>query len=246
MAGRSGPGGYRDHTERWLETMGLGKREAANTFRVLPGDVPPFDYTIPGDPSSAAYLWAAAAISPGAQVVTPNISLNPGRIGFLEVLEAMGATISGEVTGAILGDPVGTVSVQGNRLRATDVHGALAAAALDELPLVAVVASYAEGITRVSDADELRAKESDRIATTVDMINALGGGARGTRDGFEVVGLGWLDGGTVRAAGDHRIAMAGAIAATGAVGPVTIEGAGTVAVSWPRFFEALEALWSSQ
>jgi 3-phosphoshikimate 1-carboxyvinyltransferase len=240
------PAGYRDHTERWLETMGLGRREAASTFRVLPGEVPAFDYSIPGDPSSAAFMWAAAAIVPGAQVITPNVSLNPGRIGFLEVLEAMGAGITGEVTGAVLGDPLGTVGVQGRGLRATNVHGALAAAALDELPLVAVVASYAEGITRVADAGELRAKESDRIATTVQMVNALGGGARATDDGFEVVGLGWLDGGTVEAAGDHRIAMAGAVAATGATGPVTIEGAETVGVSWPRFFAALEALWSSQ
>ncbi len=240
------PSGYRDHTERWLEAMGLGKRESGTTFRIYPGDVPAYNYVIPGDPSSAAFLWAAAAIIPGAQVVTPNISLNPGRIGFLEVLEAMGATITGEVTGAILGDPVGTVGVQGNELHGTNVHGALAAAALDELPLVAVVASYAEGITRVSDAAELRAKESDRIATTVSMVNALGGGAQARDDGFEVLGLGWLDGGVVEAEGDHRIAMAGAVAATAATGPVTIAGAQSVGVSWPRFFEALEALWSSQ
>jgi len=240
------PAGYRDHTERWLETMGLGRRESANTFRVLPGEVPAFDYSLPGDPSSAAFLWAAAAIVPGAQVITPNVSLNPGRIGFLEVLEAMGAAITGEVTGAVLGDPLGTVGVLGRGLRATSVHGALAAAALDELPLVAIVASYAEGITRVADAAELKAKESDRIATTVEMVNALGGGARATEDGFEVVGLGWLDGGTVQADGDHRIAMAAAVAATGATGPITIAGADTVGVSWPRFFEALEALWSSQ
>ena len=180
------PAGYRDHTERWLETMGLGKKESASTFRIYPGSVPPYHYEIPGDPSSAAFLWAAAAIVDGAQVVTPNISLNPGRIGFLEVLEAMGATVVGQVTGAVLGDPVGTVAVQGSGLRGTTVSGALAAAALDELPLVAVVASYAEGVTRVTDAGELRAKESDRIASTVDLVNALGGGAQAREDGFEV------------------------------------------------------------
>jgi 3-phosphoshikimate 1-carboxyvinyltransferase len=242
----SSPPGYRDHTERWLETMGLGKKESATTFRIYPGEVPPYHYAIPGDPSSAAFLWAAAAIVEGAQVITPNVSLNPGRLGFLEVLEAMGAKVSGEVTGATLGDPVGNVSVQGAGLQATRVAGALTAATLDELPLVAVVASYAEGVTTVADAGELRAKESDRIESTVNMINALGGGAQARSDGFEVLGLGWLDGGRVESEGDHRIAMAGTVAATGATGPVTIVGAGSADVSWPRFYEAMEALWSSQ
>ncbi|MDJ0925061.1 MAG: 3-phosphoshikimate 1-carboxyvinyltransferase [Acidimicrobiia bacterium] len=240
------PPGFRDHTERWFEAMGLGRKEDANTLRIYPGEVPAYHYVIPGDPSSAAFLWASAAIIEGAQVVTPNISLNPGRIGFLEVLETMGATVAGEVTGAILGDPIGTVAVTGSGLRGTTVSGALAAASIDELPLVAVVASYAEGTTRVLDAAELRAKESDRIASTVAMINSLGGGAQALEDGFEVLGIGWLEGGTIRAEGDHRIAMAGAIAATAATGPVTIAGAEAAAVSWPRFFEALEALWSSQ
>jgi 3-phosphoshikimate 1-carboxyvinyltransferase len=240
------PPGYRDHTERWLETLGLGKKESATTFRIYPGLVPPYHYKIPGDPSSAAFLWAAAAVVDGAEVITPGISLNAGRIGFLEILETMGATVTGQVTGAILGDPVGTVSVKGNGLRGTTVAGALTAAALDELPLVAVVASYAEGTTTVLDAAELKAKESNRIETTVAMVNALGGGAQARDDGFEVLGLGWLDGGRVEAGGDHRIAMAAAVAATGANGPVTISGAETVGVSWPRFFEALEALWSSR
>ncbi len=240
------PPGYRDHTERWLATLGLGKKESATTFRIYPGPVPPYHYKIPGDPSSAAFLWAAAAVVDGAEVITPGISLNAGRIGFLEILETMGATVSGEVTGAILGDPVGTVSVKGNGLRGTTVAGALTAAALDELPLLAVVASYAEGTTTVMDAAELRAKESDRIETTVAMVNALGGGAQARDDGFEVLGLGWLDGGLVEAGGDHRIAMAAAVAATGTTGSVTISGAEAVGVSWPRFFEALEALWSSR
>jgi 3-phosphoshikimate 1-carboxyvinyltransferase len=240
------PPGFRDHTERWLEAMGLGKREDATTFRIYPGEVPAYRYVIPGDPSSAAFLWASAAIVPGARVVTPNVSLNPGRIGFLETLEAMGAAIEGEVTGAVLGDPIGTVSVTGAGLRGTTVSGALSAAAIDELPLVAVVASYADGITRVVDAAELRAKESDRIGSTIALINALGGGAQEYQDGFEVLGLGWLEGGRVDSSGDHRIAMAAAVAATAATGPITISGAEAAAVSWPRFYEALEALWSSR
>jgi len=240
------PAGYRDHTERWLEATGLGTRLDGTAFRIDPGPVPPTDYEIPGDPSSAAYLWAAAAISRGSEVTTPGIVLNPGRIGFLQILEMFGAVIEASVTGSILGDAVGTVTVRGHGLFAAEVSGPLAVAALDELPLVAVLGALGEGITVVRDAQELRAKESDRIESTVNMIRALGGGAESTEDGFAVVGTGWLEPGTVASAGDHRIAMAAAVAATGATGPITIEDAGVAAVSWPGFYEQLEATWSSQ
>jgi 3-phosphoshikimate 1-carboxyvinyltransferase len=241
-----GPGGFRDHTERWLETFGLGERLGDGRFRVDPGPIPATEYEIPADPSSAAYLWAAAAIIDGSQVATPGVSLNPGRLGFLSILERMGAEVQAEVTGAIHGDPVGVVSVTGVGLTATEVSGTLAAAAIDELPIVAVLAAYAEGVTVVRDAVELRVKESDRIDSTVAMIRSLGGGAEPTADGFEVLGTGFLEGGTVDAAGDHRIAMSAGVAATGATGPVTIEGESAAAVSWPTFFDTLEAVWSSR
>jgi 3-phosphoshikimate 1-carboxyvinyltransferase len=240
-----GPGGFRDHTERWLEAFGLGTTVGTQTT-VRPGSVPGASYDIPGDPSSAAYLWASAAIVPGAQVLTPQICLNPGRLGFLGILEAMGAEVHGEVTGSIHGDPIGTVSVTGAGLRAVEVFGDTVAAAIDELPLVAVLGAYAEGITVVRDAAELRVKESDRTLSTPAMIRALGGVAEATDDGFVVVGTGVLDGGTIDAAGDHRIAMAGAVAATAARGQVRITGASAAAVSWPRFYDILEAAWSSR
>ena len=239
------PAGYRDHTERWLEAFGLGTSDGTR-MSITPGPVHGASYAIPGDPSSAAYLWASAALVPGSKVVTPNISLNPGRLGFLGILEAMGATVYGEVTGALHGDPVGTVSVTGAPLRAVEVFGDTVAATIDELPLVAVLGAYAEGITIVRDAAELRVKESDRTLTTAAMIRALGGGAEPTDDGFAVVGTGFLDGGTVDAAGDHRIAMAGAVAATAAGGPVTISGASVAGVSWPAFYDTMEAVWSSR
>ena len=241
----SSPPGYRDHTERWLETVGLGERKD-DTFVVHPGSMPAAKYDLPGDTSSAAFLWAAAAISPGSEVTTPNISLNAGRIGFLEVLERMGAEVDASVDRAILGDPVGTVRVRGRSLRGVSVDGALTIASLDELPLLAVVASFAEGLTSVTDAVELRVKESDRIVSSCEMIRRLGGGAEPTAEGFEIVGLGWLDGGDVASFGDHRIAMAAAVAATAARGPVTISGSEAAAVSWPDFYETLEAVWSSR
>jgi 3-phosphoshikimate 1-carboxyvinyltransferase len=240
------PPGYRDHTERWLEAFGLGERGEGTTMRITPGRIPGAGYEIPGDPSSAAYLWASAALVEGAMVVTPQVSLNPGRLGFLGILERMGAQVEGEVTGDIHGDPVGTVSVTGERLEAIEVYGDMVASAIDELPLVAVLAAYAEGITVIRDAAELKAKESDRTVSTAAMIRALGGGAEATDDGFAVIGTGFLSGGTVEAAGDHRIAMAGAVAATRAEGPVTIDGASAADVSWPSIYDTLEAVWSSQ
>ena len=240
------PPGYRDHTERWLEALGLGERLSPTAFRVLPGEVPPAAYLIPGDTSSAAYLWATAAIVPGARVATPGVSLNPGRLGFLQVLEAMGAHIEAAVTDTVLGDPVGDVVVEGRSLHAVRVEGSLAASAIDELPLVAVLGAYAVGITIVGDAGELIAKESDRIDSTVAMIRALGGGAEARPDGFAVVGTGFLESGTVDAAGDHRIAMCAAVAATGATGTVRVDGAETAAVSWPGFYEELQRVWSAR
>jgi 3-phosphoshikimate 1-carboxyvinyltransferase len=238
------PQGYRDHTERWLAALGRGAFAGPGTFRVDPGPVPVAEYRIPGDPSSAAFLWAAAALRPGATVTTPQVSLNPGRIGFLQILESFGAEVAAEVTASVHGDPVGSVTVTGRGLFAVDVPPELAAAAMDELILVGVLGAVAEGVTVVRGAAELRTKESDRIIGTVDLVRALGGGAEPTNDGFAVVGVGRLDAGTVQARGDHRLAMAAAVAALAVDGTVVIEGAEAAGVSWPRFYDVMEGLWS--
>jgi 3-phosphoshikimate 1-carboxyvinyltransferase len=242
----SSPAGFRDHTERWLEALGRGERLSSTDFRIDPGPLPAGKFRVARDPSSAAFLWAAAALRAGSEVTTPGVSLNPGRIGFLQILERMGAEIEAEVTDSVGGDPIGDVTVRGAPLRATEVSGDLAVAALDELPLVGLLGAVAEGITVVKDAAELRGKESDRIDATVAMIRGLGGGAEPADDGFAIVGTGWLESGSVSAAGDHRIALAGAVAAVAATGPVTIFGADAAGVSWPGFYEDLEATWSSQ
>jgi len=239
------PPGFRDHTERWLTHLGLGRVESATTFVVIPGPVPPFEITLPGDPSSAAFLWAAAAVLPGSRIVTPNVSLNPGRTGFLEVLEAMGAGVTLEGTDPVLGDPVGTVTVEGGTLNGIDVSGDLTVRSLDELPLLAVVAAAAEGRTTVTDAGELRFKESDRISSSVELARLAGAEAVDQTDGFTVVptrsslGVGLLD-----AAGDHRVAMAAAVAALVRGAPVSVAGFGAADVSWPGFGEVLEGMWS--
>ena len=238
------PGGFRDHTERWLIAVGRGDFVTETRFRVDPGPIPPARFDVPADPSSAAFLWAAAAISPGSTIVTPEVSLNPGRIGFLEILGRMGADVQAVVTDTVGGDPVGTVTVTGRPLTGISIDGDLVAAALDELPLVAVVGAYADGITSVREAGELRVKESDRIGAIEAMLVALDGGISTVEDGFDVVGTGFLNGGCVETFHDHRIAMAAAIAATRASGEVEIVDSNIAAVSWPAFYDILGALWS--
>jgi 3-phosphoshikimate 1-carboxyvinyltransferase len=239
------PPGFRDHTERWLAGLGLGRWVSSTGFRVEPGPVPPTDFRIPGDASSAAYLAASAALVPGALVHIVGITLNPGRTGFFDILEEMGASVVRTVTGAVHGDPIGDVTVRGAALRGVHVRGVHSARTIDELPLVAVLAGIAAGETHIRDAAELTAKESDRIATTVALVRALGGEAEATADGMVIAGGARYGGGTVRSGGDHRIAMSAAVAATISEGPVAIEGFDAVAVSWPGFRDALEDMWSS-
>jgi 3-phosphoshikimate 1-carboxyvinyltransferase len=240
------PPGFRDHTERWLASFGLGRWVSSTTFRIEPGPVPPVAYSLPGDPSSAAYLAATAALSAGSDVHLRGISLNPGRTGFFDILELMGAIVVRSVTGGVHGDPVGDVTVRAASLRGVRLRAPVTARALDELPLVGVLAGVAAGETEVRDASELAVKESDRIRAVVAMIRALGGSAEPRDDGFVVAGLdGRYRGGTVAAEGDHRIAMAAAVAATFCEEPVTVRGFEAVDVSWPEFGETLEAVWSS-
>ena len=237
-----GPPGFRDHTERWLTALGLGTRPSSTRFVIRPGAVPPADFSIPADPSSAAYLWAAAVLLPGSEIVTPDVCLNPGRTGFLDVLVAMGAPVATEITGEVHGDPIGTVTVRHAPLSGVAIGGPLVARSIDELPLLGVVAVHATGPTTVNDASELRAKESDRIASTVAMLRSLGAAAEPGADGFVVGGDGTLQGGVVDGAGDHRIVMAAAVAALAAAGTVTIRGAEAADVSWPGFFDTLNRL----
>jgi 3-phosphoshikimate 1-carboxyvinyltransferase len=240
------PPGFRDHTERWLAALELGRWTGATRFEIDPGPVPSVEYPIPGDPSSAAFLWTIAAIVPGSEVVTPGVSLNPGRIGFLDVLRSAGAMVHSEITGEIHGDPVGTVTVAAGDLQPVAIGGSFTVRTLDELPLVAVLAAYASGHSIVSDAGELRAKESDRITSIVEMVRSLGGVAEPTNDGFVVTGRGGASGGVVDSAGDHRIALAAGAAAAAASGSVTVIGAEAAEVSWPGYFDRLEELWSSR
>jgi 3-phosphoshikimate 1-carboxyvinyltransferase len=236
------PAASRDHTERMLTALGAPlTRVDERAVRVTAGAPSPFEFTVPGDPSSAAYWIVAATITPGSELVVEGVALNPSRIAFVDVLERMGATIEIARTGEQLGEPVGELRVTSAPLHGTTVEGAEIPGVIDEIPVLAVAAACAEGITEFRDAAELRVKESDRIATVGELLAGLGVGSEQGDDRLVVRG-GRLQPGAVDSHGDHRIAMAGAVAALVVEGETRVRGWRAVATSYPEFTAHLAAL----
>lgn len=235
------PAPSRDHTERLLAALGAPvTRIDDRTVRVgTIGALDRFDYEIPGDASSAAFLVVAAATVPGSEVTIEGVNLNPQRIAYLDVLRTMGADITTTVVEERLGEPVGEIAVRYTALRGTTI--ASTEGIVDELPILAVAAATAAGTSEIVDAAELRVKESDRITTTAAMLDAFGTEVRTTEDGLVVRG-GPRRGATVDSAGDHRIAMCAAVAALAADGATTIGGWEAVDVSFPGFESVLATL----
>jgi 3-phosphoshikimate 1-carboxyvinyltransferase len=233
--------GARDHTERMLPHFGIHVERRGSVLVVDgPQTFQGCDMRVPGDPSAAAFWLAAAAIVPGARIAVRGVCLNPTRIGFVRALERMGAQVRIAIETEIP-EPSGTIEVSHAPLRGITLGEDEIPMIIDELPLLGVVAAYANGTTSVRGAAELRVKESDRIEVLADGLRALGGSVQTVPDGFDVVGTG-LDGGRIESGGDHRLAMAFAIGALAARGEVTIGDAGCVAISHPSFFEDLERL----
>jgi 3-phosphoshikimate 1-carboxyvinyltransferase len=236
----------RDHTERLLSWLGMPvRREIADgaTRTILrAASLPAFDLTVPGDLSSAAPLLAAAALVPGSDLVVEGVGLNPTRAGFLRALEQMGAPVEVRETRGEGPEPRGDVRVRHAPLRGITVGAREVPSIIDELPLLGLVATQAEGVTQVHGAADLRVKESDRIAGLVSGLRALGAEAEELDDGFAVRGPTPLQGGRCDARADHRLAMTFAIAGIIGSGPVHVAGMGFVADSWPGFLELLEDL----
>ena len=229
----------RDHTERMLAAFGAPIRRDGDRVSVTAAALRGNEVRVCGDISSAAFLLAAAAAMPGSELTVEHVGLNPTRTGFLDVLRALGAEVDVRQTGEDTGEPVGAVTVRGQRLRGVRVGGSLIPRVIDELPVLCVIATAAEGETVISDAAELRVKESDRIAVIARGLRALGGEVEERPDGLTVYGS-RLHGGRVGSAGDHRIAMAFAVAGLLAGGPVTVEGAESIKVSFPEFGRVLQ------
>ena len=240
------PAASRDHTERLLPAFGVDVGRDIETCACWvdgPARLSPTDVAVPGDPSSAAFLVGAAAIVPGSEVRVTDVALNPTRIGFLRVLERMGADVlirPGRASGA---EPCGELSIRGGRpLTGVLVCASEAPSLIDEVPLLAVVAAMAAGTTRFEGVGELRVKESDRLAAIVQGLTALGVNVRSGDDWLEVDGPAVFRGTTLDSLGDHRLAMAWAVAGLVADGPVTIEGWDAIDVSYPAFAEDLGRL----
>jgi 3-phosphoshikimate 1-carboxyvinyltransferase len=220
----------RAHTEELLAACGADMSIEGGVVTLRPSALHPFELDVPGDPSQAAFWVVAAAIVPGSILEIENVYIGPARAGFLDVLARMGARI--DVDGR-------DIHVRHAPLHATEVGGDEVPGLIDEIPVLAVAAACAEGTTVFRDAGELRVKESDRIATVVEMLTALGAQAEPTDDGLVVTGPARLHGASIDSHGDHRVAMSAAIAGLVADGPVHIERFDAVATSYPRFEEDL-------
>jgi 3-phosphoshikimate 1-carboxyvinyltransferase len=236
----------RDHTERMLAAAGVPV--ARDGVRVTVGRIDELQLDaidVPGDASSAAFWVAAAVLVPGSRIVLEDVNVNWTRTGFLRIAERMGAVVRGELEphGAFApGEPVSALEVAHGPLRGTTVDAGEVPLAIDELPLVALLGCFAEGETVVRGAQELKVKESDRIATVVDGLSALGARIEATDDGFVVTGGGGLRGGRIASHGDHRLAMLGAIAGLASREGVEVDGMDAAAVSYPGFTADLATL----
>jgi 3-phosphoshikimate 1-carboxyvinyltransferase len=251
----SGCGATRDHTEWLLRAMGapLDAADRGDTLTARPaGPLRPFDLTVPGDPSSAAFLLAAALLVPGSEVTVDDVLLNPTRAGFLNVIRRMGADLTIRPRPDDGWEPVGAITVRHRPLRAFTIAPGEVPSLIDELPILAVLATGAAGESTVTGAAELRLKESDRLAAMGGALRALGVPFVERADGFAVRGPcalrapaapGHADPGVLLATrGDHRVAMSLAVAALVTDGPVTLDDDACVAISFPDFFAALARL----
>lgn len=238
----------RDHTELMLREFGALVDASSVGAVSVEGvhELTPLDYDVPGDVSSAAFFIAAASILPDSELLLRDVGLNPTRTAFLDVLRDLGASVRTQNAREQHGELVGDIVVSTAQLRSdrsgARLSGAIIPNIIDEMPILAVAATQVEGRVEVRDAKELRIKESDRIRTVADGIRSLGGEIEEFEDGFAITGPQRLSGGRVETFGDHRIAMAFAVAGLIAEGTTEILDAGCASVSFPEFYESLAML----
>ena len=236
----------RDHTERMLSYMGVSLQRNGESITIKPQekDFEGRDISVPADISSAAFFMVAALINPGSEVLIRNVGVNPLRTGVIDILKDMGGDISLLDEREVSGEPVADLLVKSSALKGVTIGGALIPRAIDELPVIAAAAAYAEGTTVIKDAAELRVKETDRIKAIATELGKMGAVVEEFEDGMTIAGKERLSGAACESWGDHRIAMAVAVAASRAEGETEIDDAEAVAVSFPEFFDVLRGLRS--
>lgn len=233
----------RDHGELALRAFGAEVFSDRNTIRICGGQkLHAIEATIPGDISSAAFFLCAAALFPGSQLILPGLLMNPTRARLLDTLLRLGLTIAVTQLEEHHGELIGTVQVEGGTLQGITIAGAETAALIDELPVLAAIGPYTAHGIEIKDARELRVKESDRIAVVAKNLRAMGAQVEESNDGLRIAGGQRMRGAVVDSHGDHRIAMAFAIAGLRAEGETTILNADAASVSYPAFFDTLEAI----
>jgi 3-phosphoshikimate 1-carboxyvinyltransferase len=233
----------RDHTERMLAYLGVPIKKNGHSIKINKvSKINPGEIIVPSDISSAAFFIVAALITPGSEVLIKNVGINPLRTGIIDILKNMGGDIEIINERDVNGEPIGDILTRSSNLHATKISGDAIPKAIDELPLVAVAASFAEGTTLIKDAKELRVKETDRIHAMATELGKLGAEVEEFEDGMSIIGTQSLTGATCSSWGDHRIAMSIAIAALRAKGETEIIEADCVSVSYPGFFEVLDEL----
>jgi 3-phosphoshikimate 1-carboxyvinyltransferase len=231
----------RDHSELALQAFGAALNQQGNEVQIAGGQkLRAIEAMVPGDISSAAFFLCAAGLFPGSQLVIEDLLMNPTRARLLDILILMGIGISVTQIEEQHGELRGTVKVEGRDLKGTTIAGADAAALIDEIPVLAAIAPYTTGGMEIRDAGELRVKESDRIAAIAANLRAMGAQVEERDDGLKIPGDQTLRGAEIDSLGDHRIAMAFAVAALRAEGETRIRGAEAAVISYPGFFDALE------
>jgi 3-phosphoshikimate 1-carboxyvinyltransferase len=248
------PGPSRDHSELLMESLGIevsteqSDSEDQRVYRTIsltpPGSLtlPNISMTVPGDISSAAFLIVGATITKGSDIQILHTGINPTRTGLIDALHHMGANITLSGERCHNGEPTGEINVSYSQLNGTQINGPLVVRMIDEFPAFTTAAVFAKGETQVSDAEELRHKESDRITALVGEFQKLGAHINENLDGYMIAGGEGIDGGLVQPHGDHRLAMSLAIAGLVARDPVTIRGAEIISESFPGFIETLKHL----
>jgi 3-phosphoshikimate 1-carboxyvinyltransferase len=237
----------RDHTERMLHAMGVPLRTVGTMIELDPagwdGKMPAFEIEIPGDVSAAAFLLVAAQITPGSRVTVRGVGINPTRTGLLDIARNMGAGLEIVPQGDQGGEPIAEITAWHQAMRGASIGGEVVPRAIDEIPIACALAVRASGTTTIRDAEELRVKESDRIATMAKVLRAFGVTCDELPDGLLIEGKeGPLTAAVVESRGDHRIAMTAAVLALGASGPTKITDCDCIATSFPRFIGTLRAL----